>query len=358
MESERYWVGLDLGQQRTSVCVVDASGIVVRQSDCDTSLPDIEDVLSSVPKDKIEKIAVEAGFGAHVSRRLRERGYNVVIFEIRKLKRLLEIRRNKSDINDARGIADVARLSSESPSQVHLKSLECQALRTRLRLRQRLIQERLAVEGCARSLLHLHGGQVKLPSRGTQLRQFVEPELERLRLQEGIDLRDDIEPLIEIAESLRQHLSCIDRWLLKTVKSNPICRRFLEIPGVGPVCALSYFSAIEEPSRFQRSSDVAAYFGLAPRLYQSGNVRRMFGITKMGNKLTRGHLYIAAQNLLRTRSQTSALQEWGRALTERAGRGRARIAVARKLSVLMLSMWKNGTRFDPRYGAAGGGSPG
>lgn len=350
MESGRCWVGLDVGQARSSVCVIDDSGTVLRECDCDTSAAEIEAVLAIVPKGSIEKVAMEAGCGTHLSRRLRLRGYEVVLLETRKLKRLLEIRRNKTDANDARGIADVARLTRRTPPQVHLKSLDCQHLRTRLRLRQRLIQQRLAAEGFVRSLLQLHGGKLQPVGRGARFRENVKTELERLWLQDGADLFDDVEPLVEIAESLRSHLSNVDDWLLKTVRSNPVCSRFLAIPGVGPVCALSFFSAVEQPFRFQRSSDVAAYFGLTPRLYESGDVRRMFGITRMGNKLTRAHLVIAARNLLATRKQTSALQDWGLALVNRVGRGRARVAVARKLAILMLSMWKRDTEFDPKRG--------
>lgn len=350
MESGRYWVGLDVGQARSSVCIIDDSGTVFRECDCDTSAVEIEAALSIVPKDSIEKVAVEAGCGTHLSRKLRLRGYEVALMETRKLKRLLEIRRNKTDANDARGIADVARLTTRSPPQVHLKSLDCQHLRSRLRLRQRLIQQRLAAEGFVRSLLQLHGGKLQPVGRGTRFRENVEAELERLWLEDGADLFDDVEPLVEIAVSLRSHLSKVDVWLSNTVRSNPVCSRFLAIPGVGPVCSLSFFSAVEQPFRFQRSSDVAAYFGLTPRLYESGGVRRMFGITRMGNKLTRAHLVIAARNLLATRKQASALQDWGLALAKRVGRGRARVAVARKLAVLMLSMWKRGTEFDPQQG--------
>lgn len=349
MKSEQYWVGVDFGQARSSLCVVDDGGAVIRECECDTSVADVEAALSEFPREKIEKLALEAGCATYLTRKLRQRGYPVVIFEARKLKRLLEIRRNKSDVNDARGIADVARLTNDTPSQVYLKSLDCQHLRTRLQLRHKLIQHRLAAEGFVRSLLQLHGGQLKRTGRGVGFRQDVDDELKRLWLREGIDLFDNIEPLVEIADGLRTHLRSIDDWLTKTVRSHPVCSRFLAIPGVGPVCALSFYSAVEQPSRFPRSSDVAAYLGLTPRLYQSGEVRRMFGITKMGNKLTRGHLYIAARNLLITKNQTSVLQDWSLALADRVGSGKARIAVARKLSILMLTMWKNGTNFEPRH---------
>src|SRR4051812_39449205 len=94
MECGRYWVGLDIGQVRSSVCVIDDSGTVLRECDCDTSAADIEAVLAVGPKGSNEKVAMEVGCGTHLSRKLRLRGYEVALLETRKLKRLLEIRRN------------------------------------------------------------------------------------------------------------------------------------------------------------------------------------------------------------------------------------------------------------------------
>lgn len=347
MNTHQVWIGVDVGHARSSVCILNAAGSVISESECETTADAVEATIDSIGKDSVAAIAMEPGYGTHLCRKLRCRGYNVVIFETRKLKRLLEIRRNKTDVSDARGIADVARLATDAPSQVHLKTIECQALRTRLQLRQKMLQHRLAAEGFMRSLFHLHGMKISIPRRGLVVRDVVLPELERLWAEEGIDLSDDIEPLLDLIEALRKHLNVLDIWLAEKVQSIAECKRFLEIPGVGPICALSFYSAVEEPCRFRRNADVASYFGLTPRLYQSGAFRRTFGITKMGNKLTRSHLYIAAQNLLRTRSKKSALQDWGLSLADRVGRGRARVAVARKLSVLMLSMWKNNTCFDP-----------
>lgn len=346
MHASRYWVGVDYGQTRSNVCILDDAGATVQQCECKSDATSLKSALSVVPAREIARIGWEAACGVHIVRKLRCDGYNVVLFETRKLKRLLEIRRNKNDKNDARGIADAARLARELPTQVHLKSVDCQHLRTRLQLRQQLIQQRLAAEGFVRSLLHLHGCGLPRTGRGTSFQDKVREELERLWLSEGIALFDEIEPLADLACNLRSHIKRMDAWLDAVVKENPVCRRFLDIPGVGPVCALSFFSAVGEPTRFRQTSDIAAYFGLAPRLHESGEVRRMFGITRMGNKLTRGHLYIAARHLLRVRSQTSNLQEWALALQKRVGPGRARIAVARKLAIVMLSMWKHETRFE------------
>lgn len=349
MSAARYWVGLDVGEDRTNLCVVDASGSLLREVDCASAPQDIIASLEGIPRDAIERMAMEAGCGTHLARKLRVLGFSVAVLETRKTKRLLEIRANKSDTNDARGIADIVRLRAGSEAEVFVKSLDTQHLRTRLRLRHGLVKHRVAAEGFIRSLLRLHGGRLGSINKNTPVRVRAEAEMERLWIEEGIDLFDEVSPLIALSEGLRAHLKAADAWLAQAVNANPTCGRFLGIPGVGPVCALSFYSAIEDPSRFPRTANVAAYLGLTPRLYQSGNARRMFGITRMGNKLTRSHLVMAAMSVLRAR-KPSALQEWGLAISARSGRGKARVAIARKLAIIMLSMWKSGVPFDPERG--------
>lgn len=345
MEATKFWVGLDAGVTRANLCVVDNHGSIVREADCPANADDIASVLAGVPPEALAQVAIETGCSTYLIRKLRQLGLPIVVLDARKAKRLLEIRRNKSDTNDARGLADIARLSGGALGEVHLKGLDCQSLRTRLRLRKKLIQHRMAAEGFVRSLIRLYGGQ--WPRRDTaQIRPLAEAEIERIRLNEGLDLSDEILPLLEIAAGLRSHQKKTDAWLQDAAKSHPVCSRFLEIPGVGPVCALSFYSAVEDPWRFRRSTDVAAYLGLTPRLHQSGDSKRILHITKMGNKLTRLHLVQAANALLLARKTTSNIQEWGHAISARMGGRKAKVALARKLAVLMLSMWKNGTRFE------------
>lgn len=120
----------------------------------------------------------------------------------------------------------------------------------------------------------------------------------------------------------------------------------MEIPGVGPLCALSFYSAIEDPSRFSSAADVGAYLGLVPRRHQSGEASRSIGITKTGSKLTRQHLVTSALVMKRCTSDC-ALRDWGVTLKARIGAGRAKVAVARKLAIVMLNIWKTGARFEP-----------
>jgi transposase len=143
---------------------------------------------------------------------------------------------------------------------------------------------------------------------------------------------------------MRSYLKTLDERLELTAKEQPICRRFMEIPGVGPICALSFYSAIEEPTRFGRNSDVGAYLGLVPKVRQSGQSTVRLRISKMGSSMTRGHLGTAA--LQHLRYAKSDLQAWGESLAERIGKQRARTAVSRKLAVTMLAMWKSGEPYQ------------
>lgn len=177
------------------------------------------------------------------------------------------------------------------------------------------------------------------------LSRIVADEAAALLADDGIDLRPQLAPLVEVAEALRQYGRRLAQALEKRAEEESATRLFMEIPGVGPLCALCFFTAIDTPFRFRRNEDVAAYLGLVPRRYQSGDLTRSRGITKTGSTLTRQHLIAAALNM-RIQKRDGALRDWEAALRERVGSGRARVALARKLAVLMLTMWKSGAHFE------------
>jgi transposase len=350
------WVGLDLGEEQSSIAVVDEHGHSIHEQSCGSSVADVEAALSEFAIPRIALIGVEAGTATHLVRKLRACGYPIAIFEARKASRFLAIRRSKTDASDARGLADLARLGTNTVSQVHLKSLEFQHLRSDLVLRHKLIQVRVTVEGGIRSRLRLYGRRLKSTVKPGGLRINVEAELSSLLAEEGLDIGAQVRPLVELCESLRSYLRDFDRTLQERAREHPVCARFMEIPGVGPICSLSFYSAVEDPNRFRRSADVGAYLGLVPRRRQSGDMSRSMGITKTGNKLTRYHLTAGALALRRAKTDC-ALRDWDAALKERIGAGRARVALARKLAVLMLLLWKSGTEFEPYPNGAPADAP-
>ncbi len=332
------------------VCAIDDQGEVVFEHVVPTKAVALHALLKGA-KSQIQLIGLEAGSSAiPLTRSLRKLGYQVAIFNTRQANKFLTIRQNKTDKNDARGLADIARLGRGSVSEVHLKGSECQRLKSTLVTRQRLLRIRVAAEGTMRSLFRLNGGQLRHCSSAMNLRKNVTDELKRMRKIEKIDLTEDVEPLLVLSEAIRTYIEGLNKKLDKLATDNPVCRGFLEIPGVGSICALSFYSTIEDPVRFRRNADVGAYLGLVPMVRQSGQSMTKLRISKMGDGMTRSYLTTAAQHHLRHGNST--LTAWAALLAGRLGKGGVQVAVARKLAVTMIAMWKSGERYDPYRGTS------
>jgi transposase len=347
MGGAKVFVGLDIGADTSVACMTDALGVVMTEASIVTSCQGVLDFVVCRPTNNELEIGLEAGsMGILLARRLREQGYQVRLFGTRQASQFLKIRQNKTDTNDARGIADILRIGRGVVPDVHLKSAAIQQLRSQLVLRQKLVTHRVSGEGAINSVFRLNGGRLRTSRSGTGLQRHVQAELQRLREIEDIDLAPDVEPLLDICVATRRHLESLDRRLAKQAKNIPVCARFMEIPGVGPITALSFYTAIEDPWRFRRNGDVGAYLGLVPKIKQSGSVIKRHGISKMGNRLTRSHLAIAAGTMLRQSRIECAMRAWAFGLIPRIGKRKAKTALSRKLAVVMLSMWKSDTSFQ------------
>jgi transposase len=340
------WGGIDLGEDSAHLCVIDDDGAVVLEEICSSDALAIHEALAVGPGE-LELLGVEAGIGTHQARMLRALGHKVGVFEARTVRHFLEAFLHKTDGCDARGIAEIARHGGTIVPRVYVKSPECQQLRSELTLRSKMLQQRVTVQAVIRSLFRLHAGRTVAARRGVTLRQAAGEELARLVTDGGVDLADQVEPLLDIYESLALYCTRTDARLGVLARKHPVCSRLMTIPGVGFLTALSFYSAIEDPARFTRGDSVGAYLGLVPRIHQSGTMKRRMSISKRGSKLTRTHLAMAAQSLLRPAVRETALKRWGLGLAERIGMRRARIAVARKLAVIMLAVWKSGQPYEP-----------
>jgi transposase len=348
MSRKPLWVGLDIGADEMIACGTDDHGSVLFEHLVPTTASAL-DALLKKEKRRIKLIGLEAGsFGIVLTRALRKLGYRVAVFDARQCSKFLAIRRNKTDKNDARGLADIARLGRASVSEVRVKSPECQQLKSMLVRRQKLLQMRVTAEGSIRSLFRLNGGRLKSSYSAAALKKNVTQELARLKKAEKLDLTEDVAPLLALSEAIRTYLETLDRKLEVMAADHPICRRFLEIPGVGPICALSFYAVIEDPNRFRRNAYIGAYLGMVPGVRQSGQNMTKLRISKMGDTMTRSYLTTAAQHHLV--HGKSALTAWGALLGERLRKGGVKVAVGRKLAVTMLSMWKSGECYDPNRG--------
>lgn len=148
-----------------------------------------------------------------------------------------------------------------------------------------------------------------------------------------------------LSVATRGYVEMLDNRLRREADANAVCRRFMDIPGVGPLTALSLVSAIEDPHRFRRSADVGAYFGLVPTVRESGQLRTKRRISKAGDKLTRTLLATAAQQHMRWAD--TAISTWAKGLSSRLQKKGVQTAVARKLAVTMVAMWKAEKAYEP-----------
>jgi transposase len=160
-----------------------------------------------------------------------------------------------------------------------------------------------------------------------------------------------ITPLVKMRAALLTQVRGYDQRLRQQAAADAVCRRLMSTPGVGPLTALAFRSGIDQLGRFRRAADVPAALGLTPRIDQSGGRERIGAITKAGDRLVRTLLFEAANALLTRTKQWSALKRWGLKVAQRRGMNRARVAVARRLAIVLFAIWRDGTAFRARTAA-------
>jgi transposase len=340
------WIGLDLGEYSATWCANDAAGQVIATRTCAAETNALAASFAELANFEIRLVAVEAGCGPHLTRELADLGFPIVCLEVRQASKLLNARRNKTDKNDAFGLAEIARLGAGLVSNVLLKPREAQSLRTMIAMRQQLVQTRVRLENALRSAFRVYGVDARLGKSITGANDFVEANLSAI-CSAGYSAPLDLTRFASLITAIRRELAAIDCNVERLTNTIPACRRMMSAPGVGPLVALSFFSAIVDPHRFSNAANVAAYLGLTPRIRQSGVTERSGRITKMGNKMTRMHLVRAAFVLLYGPQRDSALRNWGRGLLKRNTSIKVRVAVARKLAVLLLQLWRKDCDFQP-----------
>jgi transposase len=264
-------------------------------------------------------------------------GLPVVLLETRQLRAATRTMPVKTDRTDARAIAQMVRTGWFR--SVHVKSPLSQELRALLTARKLLVTKLRDIDNGIRGLLRGFGLKMgKVGERGFPA-----------RVRELVDGRRSlavvIEPLLQVRDVLLAEREGLHRLVMTATRQDEACRRLMTVPGVGPVTALTFCSAIDDPMRFARSRAVGAHFGLTPRRYQSGQTDRIGHISKQGDGLARQALYEAANVLLTRTSRWSSLKAWGMGIARRAGMRRAKVAVARKLAVVLHRMWCDGTEF-------------
>lgn len=341
------WVGLDTGVASTAICITNKDGAVIAQGDVATKGAAVHEFIMAHGPSPVLGVGMEAcSTSVQIAKTLRAMNYPVSVYDAFQVRRFLELRKNKTDKNDARGIAEVTRLGRGFLVEVHLKSNECFAIRSKLVARHNVVKQRVSTETMIKSLLRLYGGRVKQrPVTADLFRRHVERQLDEIEVETGFDLRPNVVPLVGLSGHLRAEIARLEQEISDYAGSNDVCQRFTAIPGVSTITAVSFYSAIEDPTRFRRSTDVPAYLGLTPKIYRSGETNRSGGISKAGNVMTRSHLVTAATVLITVSKRDTALKRWGQDRAGAIGMSKARVAVARKLAIVMFNMWRNGTSF-------------
>lgn len=346
----KYFAGLDVSLEETAICVVDETGQILKEARA-ASEPEALDALFSTLGLPLERLGLEAcSLTAWLHGELKAAGWPAICIELRRAKAAMGAMPNKTDRNDARAIAQIMRTGWFRA--VHVKTSTCRSWRSLLIARRTVLNEMRSIENVVRAILRETGLKPGTPAR----KDFI------VRARELIGGEDALarmtEPLLEILGVMLREFARLTKQILDVVRDEPVCRRLMSAPGVGPLTALAFRATIDQPERFGKSRNVGAHLGLTPRRYQSGETDVQGRVSRCGDELARTALYEAAHSLLVRSKKWSALRAWGMAIAKRRGMARARVAVARKLATILHQMWIDGAEF--RFGkesAAAAGAP-
>jgi transposase len=332
-----HYAGIDVSLEWASVCVVDASGKIARERKLASEPEALTAWFGSLGLG-LARIGLEAGpLSQWLFAALQRAGLAVELLETRHVRKALEAMPVKTDRNDARGIAQLMRLGWFRP--VHCKSLAAQEVRALLTARK-LVQAKLFdVEMSLRGILRGFGLKVGR----TTPRRFAGRIRELVAGQASLEIV--AEALLAGHEVLRHALAGLEKQVLAMARADARVRLLMSAPGVGAIVALTYVCAVDDPTRFKSSKGVGAHFGLTPKKYQSGETDVTGRISKIGDASARAALYEAAHVILTRPVKGCGLKSWALRLAKRAGMRKAKVALARKLAVVLHRMWVDGTCF-------------
>ena len=333
----KFYAGLDLSMASTEVCVVDQEGAQVHATTVDSIPETIAGALTGIGT--IERVVIETGrMSPAICLGLKQLGVAIVCVDARQAHQSLKaMKANKTDLNDAKGLAQLARTGFYK--EVHVKSPAAHGVRAIITARAHLVQERVRIDNTIRGLCITFGIKVG-PGQG---KDFIA----HARASSDIPgLGEAVQGLLAVREILLNQIAWLDRLLKEIAASSTACQVLMSIPGVGVQTAAAFAAAIDIADRFKRSRAAGAYFGLVPRRHQSGDVDWVGRITKQGDSQVRKLLYEAANSILTRVRQSFPLKTWAMKIARRRGLKKARVALARRLAVIMHAMLRDGTLFE------------
>jgi len=335
-----YYAGLDVSLEETAICVVDETGRIVKETRAASQPQALIAALSRLGW-PLQRIGLEAcSLAAWLHDELSGAGLPAICIETRQANAAMKTMPNKTDRNDARALAQIMRTGWYR--QVHVKTRQCRLWRSLLVARRTVLNEMRSIENVVRAVLRERG--IKL---GTPSRAGFAGRVRELAGEDGL-VMPVIEPLLVILATMLDQFARLTKQVLDIVRQEAVCRRLMGVPGVGPITALTFRATIDRPDRFKRSRDVGAHLGLTPARYQSGETDIQGKVSRCGDELARTALYEAAHTLLVRSKKWSSLRAWGMKIAKHRGMARARVAVARKLAVILHRMWSDQTAF--RFG--------
>lgn len=326
-----YYIGLDVSLKAIFIHIVNVNGEKVYEGNVCSEGSVIGEELSRLGYKEGSVIGIESGqLSISLSKDLRRQGFKVICLDARHMSKVLSLKINKNDKNDAKGISLMLRAGVYK--EVKIKDDKSCELKVLLGSRRQLVNCRQQLMGTIRGLLKIYG--VKIGIGSNKLSSRVEEAIVKLPKI----VSSSIEELLLSLSGLESSVKRLDMEISAYSKEDEDVKLLLSIPGVGSVTATTYISSVDDSSRFSKSEDVGAYMGLTPRQYCSGEIDRHGSISKMGPKECRVMLYEAAQSLLFVSKKHSKLKAWGLRLIKKKGSKKGIVAVARKLAVIMHKM--------------------
>jgi len=330
-----YYCGIDLANKTSSICVLGPGHELVRACEVPTSFEGFQEGLQGLTQ--LRCIVEASPLAEWACGMLRRLGQEAVIIDAKKAKGVIAAKK-KTDAIDAEKLARLALTGWYNP--VHEKSAQGRWLRSLLQARNGLVSGATAANNRIRGLLRAHGIQV-----GIAQGDAFGPRVQELLQDEAKELTPVILPLLVVWQVQRNEVAKLTGCLEEMAKRDATAKRLMTAPGVGPLVALSFMATVDDPHRFTKGDQLAAYLGLVPAVYQSGE-RCVYGrITHEGDKMLRWLLAESAHIVLHRLKRSCELADWGRALAERKGPSKAKAAVARKLAKILLSLWKEQRNF-------------
>lgn len=331
-----HYCGIDLASKTSAICVIDDNGKVLHEIEVPTERKDFEKALIGFTG---LRCVMEAGpLSEWVAAQLEEMSHFPVIIDARKAKALISTKK-KTDKIDAEKLAKMARTGWYTA--VHRKSKEARMMRTWLQARRGLIMTAIAMNCRIRGLLRSHAirlGEVPASKFTARVRE--------LALDYDKSLWSFLKPLCKIRDDSLKSAELMRKKIEKQAAKCPLCQLMMSVPGIGSLTASSFICTIDDPQRFDRSDQLAAYLGLVPSIRQSGDNTYLGKITKEGDEFLRSMLVEASHVLLSNTKGSFPLKKWGLRLKAKKGYSKAKVAVARKLAMILHQIWLTGQPFD------------